>query len=398
MDKITICGGGNGAQTLTAVASHNLRCQVDVYAPFRDEAERLRAGIESHGGIEVTGAVRGKGRPREVSDDPADVVPGSTMVVLVLPAFAHESTLRAIVPHLDDSAWVGAIPARGGFEYCAAEVLGKAGRPDVTVFGLQTLPWACRIQAYGRVVHVLGAKEIVDAASRPAGRLEHMAPMLEEMLDVPVGRARSMLALTLANTGQLIHPGIMYDLFATWNGQTFDDDHVPLFYQGLSPEGAQRLEALSQEIQSICSGLADYSFDLSTVHDLKTWLVRSYGDVIADRSTLHSAFVTNRAYASLRAPVHEVAPGRFEPAFGARYLAEDVPYGLAVSQGIARLARVETPVMDEVVDWARERLGDGAGEGSAHGRTPQVYGLHELDALIRFARGWTPAGSEYAST
>ncbi len=392
MDKITICGGGNGAQTLTAVASHNLRCQVDVYAPFRDEAERLRAGIESRGGIEVTGAVRGNGRPHEVSGDPADVVPGSTMVVLVLPAFAHESTLRAVVPHLDDGAWVGAIPARGGLEYCAAEVLEEAGRPDVTVFGLQTLPWACRIQEYGRVVHVLGAKEIVDVASRPAGRLERIAPMLEKMLGVPIGRAGSMLALTLANTGQIIHPGIMYDLFATWGGQTFDEDRVPLFYQGLSPEGAQRLEALSQEIQSICSSLADYSFDLSTVHDLKTWLVRSYGDVIADVSTLHSAFVTNRAYAGLRAPVREVAPGKFEPAFGARYLAEDVPYGLAVSQGIARLARVETPVMDEVVDWARGRLGHGAREDNAHGRTPQAYGLHELDALIRFARGMETGG------
>ncbi len=384
MEKITICGGGNGAQTLACIASRNLTCHVDVYASFRDEAEKLREGIEAHGGIEARGAVRGTGRPHTVSGDAAEVIPGSHVVVLVVPAFAHESTLRAIVPYLDNGAWVGAMPARGGLDYCMARVLDDAGRSDVTIFGLQTLPWACRIAEYGRVVQVLGVKETVDAASRPAARLGRIASVLEQMLGVPIGDGGSMLALTLANTGQIIHPGIMYDLFADWDGETFDDGQVPLFYQGLSEEGAERLGELSQEIQCVCACLASYSLDLSSVHDLRTWLVRSYGDAILDASSLHSAFVTNRAYAGLRAPVKEVAPGRFAPAFGARYLAEDVPYGLAVSQAIARLAGVETPTMDQVVNWARQRLGGEAGGDETNDRTPQAYDLNDLEALIRF--------------
>jgi hypothetical protein len=384
MEKITICGGGNGAQTLACIASQNLVCDVDMYAPFRDEAERLREGIETHGGIEARGAVRGTGCPHRVSGDAADVIPGSQVVVLVVPAFAHESTLREIAPFLDGRAWVGALPARGGLDYCMARVLEDAGRSDVTVFGLQTLPWACRITEYGRTVQVLGVKETVDAASRPAARLGRIAPVLEQMLGVPIGDAGSMLALTLANTGQIIHPGIMYDLFADWDGETFEDGHVPLFYQGLSEEGAERLGELSREIQRICACLADSSLDLSSVHDLKTWLVRSYGDAILDASSLHSAFVTNQAYAGLKAPVKEVAPRQFAPAFGARYLAEDVPYGLAVSQAIARLAGVKTPVMDRVVNWARQRVGGEAGGEDTDDRTPQAYDLNDLEALIRF--------------
>ena len=120
------------------------------------------------------------------------------------------------------------------------------------------------------------------------------------------------------------------------------------------------------------------------MHDLKTWLVRSYGDAILDASSLHSAFVTNQAYAGLRAPVKEVAPGQFAPAFGARYLAEDVPYGLAVSQAIARLAGVATPVMDLVVDWARQRVRGEAGGEETNDRTPQTHDLNDLEALIRF--------------
>ena len=382
LEKMTICGGGNGAQTLAAVASHNLGCDVDLYAPFGDEAERLRTGMASQGGIEAKGAVEAIGLPRRASARAEEVIPGSELVVLVLPAFAHEATLHAVVPFLDEGAAIGAMPARGGLDFCAARALEALDRPDVTVFGLQTLPWACRIQAYGRTVHVLGVKETVDAAARPADALDRIAPALERMLGVPVGRAGSVLALTLANTGQIIHPGIMYDLFRTWDGTTFDEEGVPLFYQGLSREGAEVLHGLSEEIQSICAGLADCQLDLSSVRDLKAWLVRSYRGVIDDDSSLWSAFVTNRAYAGLRAPVKEVAPGQFAPAFSARYLAEDVPYGLMVSQAIADLAGVETPVMDRVVAWAVQRLGDSAVQGA---RTPQAYGLEDLDGLVSFA-------------
>jgi len=402
--KITICGGGNGAQTLVPIAARNLECPVGIYAPFADEAERLRAGVAAHGGIEITGAVQGKAQPRRVSADPAEVIPGSDVVVLVLPAFAHESTLRQIVPFLDEGALVGAMPARGGFDYCATQILAEHGRDDVGLFGLQTLPWACRIREYGRVVHVLGVKNVVDAASRPAApplsppkpalrslRLrveglggmkggEQIAPLLERMLGLPIGVAANMLALTLANTGQLIHPGIMYGLFADWDGTPFGADGVPLFYHSLSEEGAQTLAGLSDDVQAICARL-EPAMDLSAVRPLKAWLLRSYGDAIADPSSLRSAFVTNRAYAGLKAPVREVSPGQFVPDFRARYLAEDVPFGLAVSRAIAGLAGVETPTMDEVIAWAGAQLGKDTSEA----RIPQKYGLGDLEQLIAFA-------------
>jgi hypothetical protein len=383
LSKLTICGGGNGAQTLLPIAACYLGCAVDLYAPLGDEAKRLRAGIKAHGGLEARGAVQAQARPHRVSADPAEVIPGSELVVLVLPAFAHEATLRQIAPFLDKSAWVGAIPARGGFDYCAAHVLAGMGRPDVRLFGLQTLPWACRIEQYGQVVHVLGVKEAVDAASRPAAEIGAIAPLLARMLGLRVGAAASLLALTLANTGQLIHPGIMYGLFANWDGAPLDA--APLFYRGLSEEGAHVLAGLSDDVQALRAHLAP-RLNLLAVRPLADWLRRSYGEAIADPSSLRNAFVSNRAYAGLKAPVREVAPGRFVPDFGARYLAEDVPFGLAVSRAIAALAGVETPSIDQVVAWAGERLGkDYLGRDAHLARIPQNYGLDSLQRLISFA-------------
>jgi hypothetical protein len=376
--KITVCGGGNGAQTLVPIATRNLDCPVDIYAPWGDEAERL------HGPIEITGGVRAAARPRRVSVDAREVVPGSSVVVLVLPAFAHESTLKQIVPFLDRDAWVGAIPARGGFYYPAARVLAECGRDDVTLFGLQTLPWSCRIERYGKLVRVLGVKKAVDAASRPAGRIGEMAPILAAILGLPIGTAANGLALTLANAGQLIHPGIMYSLFADWDGEPLTS--APLFYHGLSQAGADLLAGLSDEIQHVRARLEPL-LDLSAVRPLYSWLLRSYGDAIDDPSTLRSAFRTNRAYGGLTAPMREVEPGKFAPDLAARYLAEDVPYGLAVSRAIARIAGVETPLMERVIAWAGESLGkDFLDRDVGETRIPQNYGLESLDELIAFER------------
>ena len=383
--KITVCGGGNGAQALVPIAARNLGCQVDVYAPLADEADRLRTGAATHGGLEVQGAVQAQALPHCVSADPAEVIAGSEIVILVLPAFAHESTLRQIMPFLDKDTWVGAMPARGGFELCAAHVLEEQGRGDVRLFGLQTLPWACRIQQYGQVVHVLGAKRVVDAAGRPAGSFGEVRPVLQQMLGLTVQAAASLLALTLANTGQIIHPGIMYGLFAAWDGIPFPGQEVPLFYQGLDESGAETLRSLSDGIQAIRARL-EPDLDLAAVRPLHDWIVRSYGDDIVDPSTLRSAFVTNRAYAGLKAPVRQMADGRYVPDFSARYLTEDIPFGLAVSRAIGRLAGVDTKALDRVIAWAGARLEkDYLGRDTNEARIPQAYGLGSLQALLAFA-------------
>jgi hypothetical protein len=84
--------------------------------------------------------------------------------------------------------------------------------------------------------------------------------------------------------------------------------------------------------------------------------------------------------------MREVAPGRFVPDFSARYLTEDVPFGLAVSRAIAAMAGVGTPAMDQVIAWAGEQLGkDYLGRDASLGRIPQKYGLDNLERLLAFA-------------
>lgn len=387
--QVTICGGGNAAHTLAALISARQDYWVNIYTPLDDEVERWRQGIEAGGGIT---AIRQDGvlagRPQQVSDDPSAVVPGSRLVLLALPAFAHEIILKDIAPFLDDGVWVGALPARGGFDWAARDVLDN-GKRSVILFGLQTLPWACRIREYGREVVILGTKSEVDLAAWPPVYAAEVAALLSDLLGVLICPISNFLSLTLASTGQLIHPGVMYGLFRDWDGRSYDE--APLFYQGIEATTAHILQQLSHEVQSLRTCLEERypALDLSAVLPLYDWLLRSYGDSIGDCSSLLNCFVTNSGYAGLRAPMRTTDEG-LAPDFQARYLSEDVPYGLVVIRGIAELADLPMPNIDRVIAWAQEVLGkeylvggELRGRDIAASRAPQRYGHRSLDELLR---------------
>ena len=212
------------------------------------------------------------------------------------------------------------------------------------IFGLQTLPWACRIQRWGRLVEVLGVKNAVDLAASqgPADASSEAARQVSQWLAIAVQPVSSFLALTLANTGQIIHPGIMAGLFRTWDGQPFGEDQVPLFYGGVDDPTARLLQGLSDDVQAVRAELQSRAphLDLSPVLSLHDWLRRAYAGQIADDSTLRAAFNSNRAYAGLAAPMELIEENAYVPWFGSRYLAEDVPFGLLVTRGIAELVDV----------------------------------------------------------
>lgn len=234
MPQLTICGGGNAAHVLIGLAGQS-GWEVAVFAPLADEAERLRAGE----GITVHQPGKtSMGRARRTSADPAEVIPGADLVLLALPAFAHDATLRAIADFLEPGVMIGALPARGGFDFAAQAIL--AGR-NVSLFGLQTLPWACRITAYGQAVDILGVKDVVNLAARPPTLAPRLAQELAGLFNVPLEPVSSFLTLTLANTGQLIHPGIMYGLCRGRETTTFTKNNIPLFYQGLDSPTADLL-------------------------------------------------------------------------------------------------------------------------------------------------------------
>jgi hypothetical protein len=280
------------------------------------------------------------------------------MILIVVPAYGHATVLRRIGPYVSDSATIGCLPTRGGFEFeAAALVPGAGGRRRI--FGLQTLPWSTRVVTFGEVVNIGAAKAEVVLAALPAGDTMGVAARLAQILGTQMVPAENFLALTLGNPGQYIHPGLMYGHFRAYAGAEYDEAAIPMFYLHASDEMGRIVEGLSDDAIRIARAIEQQSgqtLDLRGVIPVHEWLRRSYAHVTDDMSTVATCFRTGPIQAR-KAPMAEVGPGRFVPDFAYRYMTEDVPYGLVVTKAVAELAGVETPMIDEVVTWAQSVTG-----------------------------------------
>ena len=219
-----------------------------------------------------------------------------------------------------------------------------------------------------------------------------LASFLSRILDLKIEPLPNMLTLTLANVGQIIHPGIMYGLFKGKEQIKYQKNEIPLFYQGVTKEIAKTLKAMSGEILTLTEKIktADKDIDLDHVLGLKDWLIYSYEGSIVDQSTLQACFNTNGAYQGLRAPVKKEG-NYFLPDFQARYLTEDVPYGLVVTKAIAQLAEVKMPIIDEVIltvsKWMQKEYlvgGDLEGRDIKETRIPQNYGINCIEEIMSY--------------
>lgn len=389
---ITICGGGNAAHAIIPIIRNNFSGKLNLFLPFGDEANLFNKLIEEKRFITATiGEKKLYGRPDEASKLAKDVCKEADLILMPLPAFAHELTLLQIAPFLKKEAIIGAIPARSGFEYSTLKILKDNKKEKVKIFGMQTLPWACRIKEYASKVDILGKKRSVGIAAFPHKITSELASFLTRLLDLKIEPLPNMLTLSLANVGQIIHPGIMYSLFKGKEELKYRKEKIPLFYQGVTKEISETLKVMSDEVLVLTKEIKniDKSINLNHVLGLKDWLIYSYKDSIADKSTLQSCFVTNSAYKGLRAPMKKNNNDYFLPDFQARYLTEDVPYGLVVTRAIAQLAKVDMPVIDEVIltvsKWiGKEYIKRGYLEGRdiKDTRIPQNYGIDNLENIM----------------
>jgi len=366
---------------------------VRVYLPLENERLRFEEAISRSSTFDVQ--IGGHIHPCDirrihVTGDPEEAA-RSRFIAIVVPAFAHEAVLSRIAGFLSHGHVLLVLPARSGFEYAARTMdqLGERGGPCVV--GFQTLPWACRTDRFGQSVAIHAAKRRVGAASLPNREIFEIDHQLGRWLRIPVVPYHSMLELSLANTGQLIHPGIMYACFGNRRDEVFrSPSEIPPFYASVSEQAASLLSAMSDEILKIRDDVeTGYPHvRLPRVVHLGRWLLDAYGSEIEDASSLARMFQTNRGYCGLAVPVTE-SPNGYRIDVQARYLTEDLPFGLVVSKGIAAIVGTRTPMIDEVIirtsHWIKKEYLVGselAGQDVATTRAPQRFGIADIGGLV----------------
>ncbi|KAG5183184.1 NAD/NADP octopine/nopaline dehydrogenase [Tribonema minus] len=397
--QVTICGGGNGAHVSAAFLA-SLGIRVNVFT--RQPAKWSRALTLDTAGS--SWAARGtlSGKLSVVTSDPMEAVAGSDVVIIAAPANAHPPLLAAIAPHFDDGAAVGALFAQGGFDWAAAHAFGEEHMARVGVlFGLQNIPWICKIKEYGKSARIIGPKRCLYVATFPVEQRDDMARRIEAMFDIPCQTLPNFLNLTLTPSNQIIHPARYYGIFRDWDGtSSYDRAEIErrngmTLYDNFDEFSAEVLATIDNELQQIKAALCQRfpQLDLSYVTPIGERIVTQYGPDVTDTSSLKQIFCSNRGYKGCNTPMKELEGGkRVMPNVDTRLFWEDIPFGLCILKNLAELlGNFPTPTIDFLIRWHQQFMGvtylnaDGQlnplvlqGTGA-----PYKYGIHRAEDVVK---------------
>jgi hypothetical protein len=284
--SVVLCGCGNVVHVLTAylgrqpdlfevniLSLSHADCLLDLAA----QKEKLTIRCINDMGEDT------QGTPSKITNNPKLVVPECNIIIFALPANRHELYLQSMLPYLQPGTLIGSMPGEGGFDLCVRHILGKKLAQSCTLFTLETLPWACRIQTFGKVVHVLGTKKDIDICVFPGERCWEVRDLMQKMIGprptLHTCPTLNFLGDSLMNPNAVAHPSILYGLLRSWDGKT-PLDQPPLFYQAVDDYTADTIEAVSSEILQIKAAIIQRypSIDLKEVKPFSERFEEAYKD------------------------------------------------------------------------------------------------------------------------
>ncbi|MGH7314533.1 MAG: 2-dehydropantoate 2-reductase N-terminal domain-containing protein [Candidatus Rokuibacteriota bacterium] len=199
--RVTVLGGGSGGYATAAdlaLAGHEVRL-------WRRAAAEL-AAVRQAGGLTLVATDRRDKAAVAVVAELGEAVGGADVIVVAVPATAHEDMARQLAPHLGEQQLVLVTPGTLGGFVMAREIIRAGGRLPQAFVETGTLPY--RAGKTGPAEIRIAAR----AASLPIGvfpgsRSAALAPVRE--LFPAARRCVDVLDAALTDGGPVLHPALV---------------------------------------------------------------------------------------------------------------------------------------------------------------------------------------------
>ena len=355
-EHIAILGGGNTAfATAANLTLRGFEVTLCDLPKFGHVLDPVRAqGVIHLLGVEETGAAK----IRCVTTDIEAALDASDLILVIVPAYAHEPFALACAPHLKPEHAVVLMPGTLGTLAWATR-LRERGVAGVALAEVDTAPYVCRKTApdtatiWGAVSGLgLGVLPATDTA-RVRDRL---APLFPGIRAYPTA-----MACGLAAMNPVVHPaGVLM------NAGRIEYSHGEFYFyeEGVSPSVAETIMAVDAERRAIAKALG---YDLVAADEA------FYRAGFGPRGDLWAAINGSRMLTQLK------APGSLD----SRWLTEDIPYGLSTWHDVGEQYGVDAPLMRGLVDIGSVVMGF---DGWTAGRSVRELGIEgmDLDGLHAF--------------
>lgn len=360
---VAVLGGGNGAYAAAAdlaLAGHRVRM-------WRRSPTDLTA-IRDGGGITLIAEVgQGDGRLELATADLDDAVRGAEVVVVPVPATAHEDVARRLAGRLDPQQIVLLTPGTLGTYAMARDITRAGGRLPFAFAETGTLPYLARKTGPASVAAPVRAANLpigVFPASRTSDvveRLSALYPTLRPCVDV--------LDVALTNAGAVIHPPLVL-----LNTGAIDSGRFDIHAAGTTPSIRRLIDAVDEERLAARRGWGyprpDY--ELATYYEESRAAEGLYG------AGAKAKLIASGLWSEILTLEH-------------RYVTEDAAFGLALFESAARTIGAPTPATGGLLQvfgvlLSRQLIG--------RGRALEHLGLGDLSVReIRslLVEGWESA-------
>lgn len=371
--NITIVGAGNMGLAMAGYLSVNTEHNIILFTDkdiYRREKLVLQE-IEEKRCTEIKG-LRTTSLIKEAFQN-------TDIVFCTYPAFLRKKFIKQIEDVISSTAMLGFVPGYGGAEFCCKKMCERG----VTIFGLQRVPYVARASETDDeiIAGILSKKKKLYTAAIPYDKTQEISDIIEGLLDIPCEVLKEYLAITLAPSNPLLHISGLYNVFRNYKeGDVFKKQLR--FYEEWNDFTSELLFKYDAELQEICNRLAP--LNLEEVVPLPIY----YESPTPQDMTLKLKSI--EPFKAVMVPLKKVEDG-FVPDFTSRMFVEDFPFGICVIKDFARIAGVETPVVDMLLRFYEEKTNHKYFNSDGLYTTeieetgvPGLYGINTIEDIVEF--------------
>ena len=330
--KICICGGGHLGHVCAGVLASQDEIELNILS--------RNSSVWSNT-IKIVDIYLREyyGKVNLITSNPEDAIKGADIILLCLPGYAIEETLRSIKPYLKQNQLVGSIVSSTGFFFIAHEVLGT----DAKLFGFQRVPYIARLTEYGRSAELLGYKDQLKVAVENISNRNDFRKTIEKIFITPTILLNNFYEACLTNSNPILHTGRLYSMWKDWDGEIFDRNI--LFYKEWTDEASEIIIAMDREFNLLLDKL---DVDKQNIPSLLDYYEST------DISSLTIKIRSIPAFQNIPSPMKKIEGG-WVPDFGSRYFTEDFPFGLKYIKDLVSENGIAAPVISTVYSWGIEK-------------------------------------------
>ena len=327
--RVTVIGGGN-IGTLMAAEISRKGHEVTVCT---SKPHLWKSAIEVYDGED--GFVFCSGDINIVSSY-KDALHNAEVIFITLPSHLLYRTAQEILPYISAGQKIGIIPGGGGAEFLFGNIIERGAE----LFCFQRVHCIARLKEYGKSVRALGRKQNIEIASIPSQSAKEICKIISAFFDMPCIAMPNYLCSTMTPSNNVLHTARLYTMFLDYSeGKKYPRNYS--FYEEWTDEASSVMLELDRERKAVCAALPA---DLSLVKGID----EHYESFTPQDMT--GKIKSIPAFKGILTPMIKVGEG-YIPDFQSRYFTSDFSYGLKIIKDLAKTFGVQTPKIDEVLNW-----------------------------------------------